>query len=103
MRAPFAPPRLSEPRNVDADAQAVDDQLGNGQAGREDFRLQRSNVLLADQRMIHRGDRVLPWQLFLGNERAEIARDRAHVAVRQLEPRAGERVRELIRMLVEAP
>ena len=23
MRAPFAPPRLSEPRNVDADAQAV--------------------------------------------------------------------------------
>ncbi len=24
MRAPFAPPRLSEPRNVDADAQAVD-------------------------------------------------------------------------------
>src|SRR5665213_2470350 len=24
MRAPFAPPRLSEPRNVDADAQAAD-------------------------------------------------------------------------------
>jgi hypothetical protein len=24
MRAPFAPPRLSEPRKVDADAQAVD-------------------------------------------------------------------------------
>ncbi len=24
MRAPFAPPRLSEPRNVDADAHAVD-------------------------------------------------------------------------------
>ncbi|MNQ41337.1 hypothetical protein D3C85_550110 [compost metagenome] len=24
MRAPLAPPRLSEPRNVDADAQAVD-------------------------------------------------------------------------------
>jgi len=24
MRAPFAPPRLSEPRNVDADAQAVE-------------------------------------------------------------------------------
>ena len=23
MRAPFAPPRLSEPRNVDAEAQAV--------------------------------------------------------------------------------
>jgi len=24
MRAPMAPPRLSEPRNVDADAQAVE-------------------------------------------------------------------------------
>ena len=24
MRAPFAPPRLSEPRNVEADAQAVE-------------------------------------------------------------------------------
>ena len=79
------------------------DQLGNGQAGREDFRLQSGDVLLPDQRMIHGGDRVLPEQRLLRNERAEIARDRAHVAVRQLEPRPGERVRELIRMLVEAP
>jgi hypothetical protein len=28
MRAPFAPPRLSEPRNVDADAQAVETNSG---------------------------------------------------------------------------
>ena len=79
------------------------DQLGHGQAGREDLRLQSGNVLLPDQRMIHRGDRVLPDQRLLRHERAEIARDRAHVAVRELEPRAGKRVRELIRILVEAP
>ena len=58
---------------------------------------------LPDQRMIHRGDRVLPRQRLLRNERAEITHDRAHVAVRQLEPRPGKRVRELIRMLEEAP
>jgi hypothetical protein len=28
MRAPFAPPRLSEPRKVDADAQAVETSSG---------------------------------------------------------------------------
>ena len=79
------------------------DQFGNREAGGEDFRLQRGNVLLIDQRMIHGRDRVLPDQRLLRNERAEIARDRAHVAVRELEPRAGERVRELVRILVEAP
>ena len=40
---------------------------------------------------------------FLRNQRAEIARQRAHVAVRQLEPRPGECVRELIRILEKAP
>src|SRR5208282_6921268 len=79
------------------------DQLGDGQSGREDLDLQSSNVLLPDQRMIHSGDGVLPQQLLLRNERSEITHDRAHVAVRQLEPRPGERVCELIRMLVEAP
>ncbi len=28
MRAPFAPPRLSEPRNVEADAHAVETSTG---------------------------------------------------------------------------
>ena len=103
MRAPLAPPRLSEPRNVEADAQAVETSCGHRQAGREDLRLQRGDVLLADQRMIDRRDRVLPDQRLLRHERAEVARDRAHVAVRELEPGAGERVGELVRMLVEAP
>ena len=53
--------------------------------------------------MIHRGDRVLPDQHFLRHELAAIAHDRPHVAVRELEPGAGKSVRELVRMLVEAP
>ena len=56
-----------------------------------------------DQLMIDGGDRVLPDQRLLRHERAEVARDRAHVAVRELEPGAGKRVRELVGMLVEAP
>src|SRR5579871_1386366 len=53
--------------------------------------------------MIHRRDWVLPEQLLFWNERTEIAVDRSHIAVRQLEPGASERVGELIRVLVEAP
>ena len=64
---------------------------------------QRGNVLRVDQFVIHCGDRVLPQQRLFRNERAEITHDRAHVAVRQLEPRPGKRVGELIRILVEAP
>ena len=79
------------------------DQLGDRQSGCEDLGLQRGDVLLSDQFVIDGGNRVLPDQRLLRNERAEIAHDRAHVAVRQLEPRPGERVRELIRILVEAP
>ncbi len=79
------------------------DQLGHGQPRREDLGLQSGNVLLADQFMIDCGDGVLPRQFLLRNERAEIAHDRAHVAVRKLVPSLGERIRELIRILVEAP
>ena len=49
------------------------------------------------------GDRVLPEQRLRRDLRPEVARDRPHVAVRQLEPRARERVGELVRVLVEAP
>src|SRR5579864_3634523 len=52
--------------------------------------------------MIDCGNWVLPRQRLLGNQRTEIPYDRSHVAVRQLEPGAGKRVRELIGMLVEA-
>ena len=95
MRAPLAPPRLSEPRKVDADAHAVETSCEIVRPGRKDLGLQSSGVLLGDQWMIHRGNRILPQQLLLRNKRAEIARDRAHVAVRQLEPRLGERISEL--------
>ena len=48
-------------------------------------------------------DGVLPDQLLPGDLRAEIARTRTHVAVRQLEPGPGEGIGERVRVLVEAP
>src|SRR5207248_4751149 len=42
-------------------------------------------------------------QRFLRNQRTEVTLDRAHVAMRELEPRAGEGIRELIWVFVEAP
>jgi hypothetical protein len=53
--------------------------------------------------MIDRRDRALPNQRLLRNHGAEITADRAHVAMGELEPGAREGVRELLRMLVEAP
>ncbi len=103
MRAPFAPPRLSEPRNVDADAQAVETSSETERPDARILRLQCSSIAVIDQRMIHRRDRVLPDQSFLRHEWAKITRDRAHVAVRELEPGAGECVGELIRVFIEAP
>ena len=52
--------------------------------------------------MIHRWNRILPELGLLGNERAKVARDRPHVAVRQLKPRLGERICEFLRMVVKA-
>src|SRR5262245_56978766 len=53
--------------------------------------------------MRDRRNRVLPQLRLLGNQRTQIARDWPHIAVRQLEPRLGEGIRELLRVLVEAP
>ena len=53
--------------------------------------------------MIHRRNRVLPYQYLFRDEWPEVALDRSHVAMRKLEPGARERVRELLRMLVETP
>ena len=104
MRAPFAPPRLSEPRKVDADAHAVDTSSRDGQARSQDLGLERCDVLL------HRsacdstaGIGILPDEFFGWNLRAEVTRARAHVAVRELEPRTGEGIGELVRVLQEAP
>ena len=53
--------------------------------------------------MRRRGQRVLPDQLLGRHLRAEVADDRAHVAVGQLEPGAGEGVGERLLVLGEAP
>ena len=52
MRAPFAPPRLSEPRKVDAEAQAVETSCETDRPDAEDLALQRGDVLRVDQRVI---------------------------------------------------
>ena len=67
------------------------------------FAFSAVDVRVADRRMRRRRDRVLPDQRLLRHERAEVAHARTHVAVRELEPRARERVRELVRVLKEAP
>ena len=72
------------------------DQLGDRQSGFEDLGLQSSNVLLPDQFMIDWRNRVLPNLRLLGNERAEVSRDRSHVAMGQLVPCLRERICELI-------
>ena len=102
MRAPFAPPRRSEPRKVDADAQAVETSWETESPDARISRLQRGDVLLVDRVMRDGRDGVLPDQLLPGDLRAEIARTRTHVAVRQLEPGPGERIGERVRVLVEA-
>ena len=53
------------------------------------------------QLVVDRGDGVLP-QLRLRNPRAEVARHRSHVAVKQLVPGLRERVGELVGVLVKA-
>ena len=67
------------------------------------FFYQRGDVLLVDQRVVDGGNRILPDERLSGNLGAEIAGTRAHVAVGQLEPRAGERVRQLVGVLEESP
>ena len=52
--------------------------------------------------MIHGRNRVLPDQYLFRDERAEVTLDRSHVAMRELEPGARERVCELLRMFKEA-
>ena len=96
MRAPFAPPRLSEPRNVDADAHAVETSCETDSPEARILLFSAATSFVVDQRVIDLGNRVLPDELLGRDLRAEVARARAHVAVRELEPRAGERVGELV-------
>ena len=79
------------------------DELRHRQPRVENLALEGGDVLGPDQLVRHLGDRVLPQQRLRRDLRPEVALDRPHVAVRQLEPRPGERVRELVGVLVEAP
>ena len=78
-------------------------QLRDGQPGGEHRRLQDGNVVVVDQFVVEGGYRVLPDQLLAGDLGAEVANDRTHVAMRQLEPGSGEGIGELRRVLVESP
>ncbi len=103
MRAPFAPPRLSRASERCRRRPGGCDQLGDRQARGEDLGLEVADVLRVDQRVIDRRHGILPDQFLCRDERAEIADLRAHVAMGQLEPGPGERVGELVRVLVEPP
>ena len=72
MRAPFAPPRLSEPRNVDADAQAAATSWETGSPEARSLALRAAMSCSPDQFVIHRGNRVLPQLGLIRNERAEV-------------------------------
>ena len=88
---------------MEADAQAVETSSEIDSPEARILALRSAMSCRVDQLVIDCGDGVLPDQLFRRDLRAEIARAGTHVAVRQLEPRPGERVCELIRILVEAP
>ncbi len=77
-------------------------QLGDRQARGKHLGLQRRDVLLADQFVVHGRNGVLPDQVFGRHLGPEVAGARAHVAVGELEPGAGERVGKFLRVLVEA-
>ncbi len=74
------------------------DQLRERQAGGEEPVLEGGDLRLADERVRHPGDGILEQQLLGRNQCAEVARDRPHVAMGELEPGAGEGVGELLRV-----
>lgn len=76
-------------------------QLLGGEAGVGDLLLEGGDLLVVDQRPLVLRYRVLPDELFVRHLRAEITGARAHVAMQQLVPGAGELVGELVRVLVE--
>ena len=88
---------------MDADAQAVETSSDTDRPEARILPLREAMSCGINQLVIDGRDGVLPEELFCRNLRAEIACARAHVAVRQLEPSPGERVRKLIRMFHEAP
>ena len=102
-RAPLAPPRLSEPRNEDAEAQAVETSSATESPEARTFAFSDAMSFSSTSGWLACRKRVLPDQLFLWHLGAKVARARAHVAVGELEPRSREGVGELVRVLQEAP
>ena len=101
IRAPFAPPRLSVPRKLAADAQAVETSCG---MDRPDS---RSRLLSSAMSSAW----TSPWSTAgtgschswgSGTQGPRYRRHGSHVPVQQLEPRLGEGLVELVRVLVEA-
>ena len=76
-------------------------ELRNREARCENLRLECRHVLLVNERTLDRRNGILPDEVLFRNLGTEVAGDRAHVAVGQLEPRAREGVGELIGMLEE--
>ena len=56
MRAPLAPPRLSERRKVEAEAHAVETSCETDSPEARILRLQRGDIVVVDQRMIDRAE-----------------------------------------------
>ena len=79
------------------------DQLRDRQARGEDLALERGDVGGVHELVVHRRNGVLPDQRLGRYLGPEVAHDRAHVAVGQLEPRTGEGVRERVLVRHEAP
>ncbi|MNN40504.1 hypothetical protein D3C81_1545810 [compost metagenome] len=78
-------------------------QLRNRQARGRNFAFERGDIAVVDQWVIDIRNRVLPQQLFCRHFRAEVARERTHVAVDELVPGAGEGIGQLVWIGQEAP
>ena len=76
------------------DAQAVETSCATVRPEARTFDFRAADVGIGDEFVVDGGDGILPDEDFLGNQRAEVADDGAHVAVGELEPGAGEGVGE---------
>ena len=103
MRAPLAPPRLSEPRNVDADAHAVETSWEMDSPDARILSLSAAMSFAPTSSCATGGTGSCHNLRLRRHERTQVPRDGPHVAMRQLEPRFRKRDSELVRVLVEAP
>ena len=103
MRAPLAPPRMSVPRNVDAEAHAVD---ASCDTVRPESRIRVLRSAISSALIVPAGGAgtgSCQISSSAGTSGAEVAGHRTHVAVGELEPGAGEGISQLFGVLMEAP